>query len=276
MPTYAETLNAGGWRSGSVLPLNLHELVRPHLRHGQEPPLERIDAEDWLIVISQTCDLLAHNDIAEPHVELLLAHPIQGQPRTQYRDLNSTRCIDFRPNRLLLPDKVLTGHATKDRYLVPRELLLTANPHVERILSSAAIKKLQNWLSLRASRPAWPDAFVERLNTVRHELKAALTPLSDEISEVRISIGPKDRELPANEKYRIAIYFVVAGEHFDLLAVRTQVIECFHNFVRTIRRCAGIEIDDDLSEVVSGDVFTWAEVESSDLWNFAFLSQNDD
>lgn len=273
-PTHGEQLLELGWRSGSVVPPELYETVCPHLRHGNESALERIDPDDWLIVVSQTCDVVAISDNAEPYFELLLAHPHRGRPRAQYRDLNSTRRLDFRPNLEIFPELVLTAHATIDRYFVRRELFTHANPHAERRISVVAEKKLQSWFSLRPSRPAWPNALVCRLKPAEDQLEAALEALHDEIAEVRVAIAPNDRELDSHTPYRLAVFFIVPGAVFRTSPeMRGLVQERFNEFVRVIQDCTGIELDTDLSDVVSGDEFTWEETRSSDLWDFAYLSQ---
>lgn len=273
MPTYGEELLANGWRGGGVLPLELYEIVRPHLRHGEELPPTRLDPNDWLIVVSQTCDVVAISNNAEPHLELLLAHILPGQPRTQFR--NSTRQIDFRPNRINHPATVLTAHATADRFFVPRRLLVSTVPDAKRVLSAAATKKLQDWLALRAARPAWPNEFVVRIKAVERDLEAALEPLADEIAQVRVGISPNDSELNAEQPYRVAAYFVVSDEDFKKPEVRRAVQQSFNQFISALSRCDGIAVNKDLSNVVSGDDFTWAENSSTDLWNFAYLSQDE-
>lgn len=274
--THGKQLLALGWRSGSVVPSELYEAVRPHLRHGDEPALERIDLEVWLIVVSQTCDVVAISDKAEPYFELLLASPYGGRPRAQYRDLNSTRRLDFRPNREIFPEIVLTAHATVDRYFVRRELFTHARPHPKRRISAVAEKKLRYWFSLRSSRPAWPNALVSRLKPAEDQLEAALGELRDEIAEVRVAIAPNDRELGAHTPYRLAVFFVVPEEVFRVSPEKRGVVQQgFNDFVRVIRSCAGVEFNTDLSDVVSGDEFTWEQTRSSDLWDFAYLSQAD-
>jgi hypothetical protein len=141
------------------------------------------------VVISQTCDILAFNLDMEPFVEVLHCRPVAGKPRKGRCDLRSTRHLDFRPNRETHASLVLGAHALADRYVIPRELLATNTPDPARRLSSVASRRVLAWYALRATRPSWPNAFVDRIRGARDALEEALEPLIDEIAEVRVAIA---------------------------------------------------------------------------------------
>src|SRR6185312_6187656 len=101
--TVGDRLFASGWKSGSVIRPEFYDAVAPYLHHSDEQAPAAIDPNDWLIVVSQSCDVLAPKDDAEPYVEVLRAHPLDQKPRRQFCDLRSTRWLDFRPNRGALP-----------------------------------------------------------------------------------------------------------------------------------------------------------------------------
>lgn len=42
-----------------------------------------------------------------------------------------------------------------------------------------------------------------------------------------------------------------------------------------LKGCQGIELDEELSDVVSGNQFTWQDTQQTDLWDFANLSHRD-
>ncbi|GAB4510540.1 MAG: hypothetical protein Tsb0026_12500 [Sulfuricaulis sp.] len=270
-----EKLFALGWRAGSVLPPELYKSVRRYLHHVDNKAPKIVDPKSWLIVASQSCDVVARKEDAEPYVEVLWAHPYDGKPRTQYCDRRSTRRLDFLPNKNAFPDIVLTAHASIDRYVVPRKALIEGRPDAHRTLSAQAIKGLHAWLALRYDRPAWPESFVARINPkpIKIRLLDALKPLMDDIAQVRIGISPKDQELDENNNYKVAVYFVVSEEKYENSSdTRRLVQEGFNKFVSALKDCEGIELDTDLSEVVSGGEFTWEETQSTDLWDFAYLS----
>lgn len=271
MPTHGETLLRLGWLAGSVLAPAGLEFVRPYLRHAGEEPPRALDPHDWWIVASQSCDLLHHNDENEPFVELLRGCPVQGKPRTQFVDLRSTRRIDFRPNRQKFPDLVLTAHATIDRYVVPRSALVGSSPDPDRVLSEIATERIQAWLALRASRPAWPNALVERLKAVQQRLVTALENVRDDVAEVRVAINPKT-ELTDDRPYKVVVWFVVPHDKYESADVRATVQAAYATFTGALARCVGVSLDVDISGVVSGDDFSWGEFRGSELWNFSYLT----
>lgn len=269
--TVGPQLLALGWRTGSVLRGEMLQRLQPQLTHGIEAPAV-IDGSDWAIVVSQTCDLVAFKDEAEPYVELLLTKVLQEKkPRTQFMDRRSTRWLDFRPNRTQHPELILTAHAAADRYSVPRAVLLTGTPDPDRVLTEVAVQGLQAWFALRVQRPAWPNTFADRIQAQRKALEKALVPVREDLAEVRVAIQPRDVEQAAGQDYRMLVNFVMtAADHADE-ALRKRVTGAFQSFVAALSECSGIEVHE-LSAVVSGEEFSWEETRSTDLWDFAYLS----
>lgn len=264
-----------GWQTGSVVPAAMLPELVPHLtRPGQTPT--QVTADDWLVVVSQTCDVVAHKLEAEPWVEVLLCRPHAGKPRKQFRDLQSTRQLDFRPQRASHQDLVLTAHAIVDRYVIPRELLAAHDPDVGRALDAGASQKVLAWYALRAGRPSWPNSFCDRVRAVQEALEAALDDLSDEIAEVRVGIGEKDQELAPGQPYHVAVFFVVDEDVWNGdVAGRKAINDAFAKFVAELNACDGVEVNEELSEVVPGNKFTWQDTKQTDLWDFANLSHRD-
>ncbi len=261
-----------GWQTGSVLPAALLPGLAPHLsRPGQAAAA--IGDDDWLLVVSQTCDIVASKFEAEPFVEVLHAHRREGKPRKEFVDLRSTRQIDFRPNPGTHKELVLTAHAIGDRYIVPREWFTQHDPDPARRLSVDAARRLLAWYALRAARPSWPDELERRLRGAKPALLDALNPLKDDIAEVRVAIDERDEELPAAQPYHLVVFFVVDEEVWDVdVPGRAAIYDAFTRFVAALAGCDGIEVNTDRSEVVSGAVFTWQETRATDEWNFANLS----
>lgn len=264
-----------GWRTGSVISEAMLPTLKPYLtRHGEQPA--SVSSGDWLVTASQTCDMVAKTLESEPLVEVLLCRPVPGKPRKGRRNLESTRYLDFRPNRLTHPKLVLTAHATIDRYLIPRALLRTNTPDPSRQLDDTASKRVLGWYALRAGRPSWPDKFCDRIRSAQGSLEDAIGSLTDDIAQVRVSIKEKDQDLGEGGPYHIAVFFVVdetvwGGKSGIRLAINTA----FNEFVAALNECDGIEVDQELSDVVSGGDFTWQDTQQTDLWNFANLSQRD-
>lgn len=247
-----------GWQTGSVVPAAMLSEVAQHLQRPGQQPAEIAEA-DWLVVVSQTCDVVARQLKQEPWVEVLHCKPQPGKPRKGYRDLESTRYIDFRPNRSTHTDLVLTAHAIDNRYVIPRELLASHTPDPEKALDAVASRRLLGWYSLRAGRPSWPNSFCDRIpRTVREELESALDALSDDIAEVRVQLTPNDKELPDEQPYRVSVFFVVDEEIWKSSAdLRQAVHQAYAEFVSVLKTCQGIELDEEFSGVFSGEAFTW-------------------
>lgn len=264
-----------GWRTGSVVSDEMLPKLKPYLTRGGEQPVSVL-ADDWLVTVSQTCDMLAKRLEAEPLVEVLLCRPYSGKPRKGRRNLESTRYLDFRPNRVDHPALVLTAHATADRYTFPRALLKAHAPHPSRRLDDTASKRVLDWYALRAGRPSWPDEFCDRIRGAQDVLENAIGALTDDIAQVRVSINEKARELGEGEPYHIAVFFVVDEVVWnEKNEARHAINAAFANFVAALDSCDGIAVDEELSEVVSGADFTWQETQQTDLWNFANLSERD-
>ena len=276
MPSaFGEKVAEQGWCTGAVVDRNhVPELAEYLVRPGVEQPTE-VGPDDWLIVVSQTCDVLASNLEAEPFVEVLHCGPV-AKLRTQFKELRSTRTLDFKPNRATHEDIVLSAHAVADKYLVPRGFLKNRAPDVDRRLSDTAVSRVLAWYTLRSGRPAWPDAFVARVGKAKGVLESALEPLKDDIAQVRVGIVERDQELGDGEAYHLAVYFVVDEAVWEGdVEGRAAINTAFCAFASVLAACPGIEVDQDLSEVVSGGVYTWQETQSTDEWNFANLSHRD-
>jgi hypothetical protein len=261
-----------GWCTGAVVPQGMVPAIAQHLARPGAAAIDVAEA-DWLVIVSQTCDVVARTLEAEPFVEVLHCKPIK-KPRAQYRDFRSTRILDFRPNRETHEAVVLTAHAVADRYLIPRDLLRDEAPDGDRHLSRDAAQRVMAWYALRAGRPSWPDAFVKRIDKDTEDaLEAAIASLKEDIAEVRIGIGEKDVELGDDEAYHVAVYFIIDAEVWEGdVEGRAAINTAFATFVSELNGCDGIEVDQELSDVVSGDEFTWQETRATDEWNFANLS----
>jgi hypothetical protein len=273
--TFGDEVAEQGWCTGAVIahadvPVIAQHLLRPG---GAQPTT--VESRDWLVVVSQTCDVLAVKLEAEPFVEVLHCQPT-AKLRSQFKELRSTRVLDFKPNRQTHDAVVLSAHAVADRFLLPREVLKDRAPDVHRRLSDVSTSRVLAWYSLRYGRPTWPDEFVARIGEAKTALEQALEPLKDDIAEVRVGIREKDEELRPDHAYHVAVYFVVDELTWDGdVDSRAVIYEAFAAFVSKLAACRGISVDQVLSKVVSGGEFRWQEVKATDLWNFANLSHRD-
>ena len=272
--SFGSDLDEKGWQAGAVVSQDMLPAVVPLLsRAGLPPPV--IDGGDWLVVVSQTCDVVAAKEEAEPLVELLHCRPIANL-RAEFQGRKSTRRLDFRPNKADLPAAFLSAHALADRYEVPRALFLHHEPDQGRNLSKNAVTNLQAWYALRYSRPAWPDAFNDRWSPAKKALLKVLHPLKEDVAEVRVAILERDDELPAGSDYHVSLFFIVDDETWNGdPEARQAALLAFAEFTAALENCDGIEVDKDLSDVLPGGDFSWQLTKSTDEWNFANLSHQE-
>lgn len=272
-PSLGEQLDAQGWQAGAVVSADVIPLIAAHLgRHGQ-PPAE-VQEDHWLAVISQTCDVVQPKLENEPYLEVLHCRP-ELQLRSEFQGRKSTRRLDFRPNKATHAELVLSAHAIVDRHVVPRDLLVGHAPDGARRLSTTAVTNLQQWYALRYARPAWPDAFNSRFDKkAKKKLADALKILTVDDVEVRIAIAEREQELSADESYHLAVFFVVDQQVWDdAPEVREQAQKSFAAFSSALAGCKGIVVNEELSDVLPGDDFSWQLTRTTDEWNFANLSE---
>ncbi len=268
--TFGDDVNARGWRCGAVIAPDMVDAARPFLHHAGHASVQLEDGA-WLALLSQSCDVVQAKLEAEPFVEILHCHPIPAL-RTQFKQRKSTRQLDFKPNTATHPDLCLTAHAIADRFHIPRQLLQQHNPDAARRLSDTAIRNIQAWYALRYSRPALPQKYVNRIAPVLNSLRQILEPLNEEVDEVRFSISSRD-DLPDNEDYLVAIFFIVPEKTWsEEPEARQRVARASSAFISALKGCNGISVDEDVSGSYGGADFSWEMASRSEAWNFANLS----
>jgi hypothetical protein len=248
-------------------------LIAAHLVRPGQPPAE-VQADHWLVVISQTCDVVQRKLESEPFLEVLHCRP-EPHLRGEFQGRKSTRRLDFRPNKATHADLVLSAHAIADRHVVPRDLFVGHTPDGDRRLSAATVTNLQLWYALRYARPAWPDAFNSRFDKkTKKKLADALKILTVDDVEVRIAIVEREHDLSTEEPYHVALFYVVDQQFWDNEPeIREQAHKSFAEFSSVLAGCNGIAVNEELSGVKSGDEFSWQMTRTTDEWNFANLSE---
>ena len=250
-------------------------LIATHLTLPGQLLIEILEVH-WLVVISQTCDVVQPKLENEPFLEVLHCR-LEPQLRSEFQGRKSTRRLDFRPNKITHAGVVLSAHAIADRHVVPRDLFIGHAPDGARSLSATAVTNLQQWYALRYARPAWPDSFNSRFDKkVKKKLADALKIMTADDVEVRIAIAENAQELSAEEPYHVAVFFVVDQKVWDNEPeIREQALKSFAEFSSVLAACMGIVVNEELSDVRSGDDFSWQLTRTTDEWNFANLSELD-
>lgn len=206
-----------------MLPVSFYPAVRRYLvQPGEADPTDLKD-EDWLVVVSHSCDVMAASMEQEPFVEILHCRHVEPA-LSQYKNRRSTRRLHLRPNRVALPNFYLDAHATADRYMLPRSILAGSPPCDKRTLGQEAINGIQAWYALRSQRPAWSDDLNMRLAPMREKLEKALKPLDDDTTEIRVSMSFE------NDRFRLAVFLVIDQEIWDgELSERKKLSFAFKN-----------------------------------------------
>jgi len=259
-------LYALGWRAGSVLSADHCKQVAPLLHRGGHPPWS-IESGDWLIVVSQTCDIVAARLTQEPYVEVLVASARQKVDMGK-AGLRSTRFLSFRAWK---DGPVLEAHAT-NRFWIPREEFDGWGPDAERLLSARAIGRLAEWLGLRYTRPAWPNALVKRVDTQQAAFNAILSGVPLEMAEIRVAITDVDKELPDDVPYRVTVFGIMdADSYYSDPNGRAACARAFEDLLDALRKCPRIVVEEG-SEFLAGDQFDWQTTRMTHPWNFANLT----
>jgi hypothetical protein len=255
-------LAAKGWRTGSVLSPSLAASLS--LQRASEAPRALKEGER-LVVVSQTCDIVAAPE-AEPYVEVLLVRQKASIDHTK-ANLRSTRHLSFRAQAGGL---VVEAHAT-DRYWIPKELFEGHSPDTTNSLDDGAATKVCEWLGLRYTRPAWPNALVKRLPP-RDQVEKILRAVALSVAEIRVAISDCHKELPDGEVYKLAIYAVMDSTEYNTnQGAREACVRAFTEFLTLLRKCRDIEVLDG-SDLLPGDQFSWQMEQMTERWNFANLS----
>ena len=216
-------LRAAGWRQGSVVsPDSLAALGYP--------------THDVAILVNQDCDVVQSTDV-EPEVELILGQR-RHAPRPDCPFGRNPRELDL----LLTNEAGAVSFRIRDRVSVSKESLSAHRPS-SAMLDPVERRTLARWIAKRYTRPAWPDAFNERLGHVEDRLERLFkNEASIPISAILVMLDPPDEELPDGEDYQVAVWLTVeVGSQLDSVAAkRAATFEV--RLAEILRSCAGINL----------------------------------
>lgn len=234
-------LRAAGWRQGSVV-------------QGEILSTLGFSECDLAVVVSQDCDVVQSVDV-EPDVELILGRR-RDAPRPDCRfgrnprelDLEivgRTGAVTFRiRERVMASKEHLAAHRPAPVALVPRDMALLAK-----------------WIARRYTRPAWPDAFNERLRAVDDRLERLFkSGAGVPITSILLRLEPEDDELAEGEPYRLAAWLTVSADSLMNDAASKCAYEFERRFKEILGSCDGIVLEEEGTEVRSEDDVTMADL----------------
>jgi hypothetical protein len=185
-----QTLRSHGWRQGSVLPSSIVEKAKLSNRW---PPAIAVGPDDWLIVVSHTCDVRNRNPNNEPDVELLVARPlVQGATKANEAHGRNSRRLQFK-GKLDGRELELLAYA-HERFATDRLLLAQAPPDEKRRVDRLDI--LITWIAKRYRRQAFPDDFDQLARKAKDKVDKFLMKNAAQIAVVFISFAERPDRTP--------------------------------------------------------------------------------
>ncbi len=257
-PSDISTLSLGqrlydaGWCQGALLPLDAVAQIR-----ASTLPVRYQHA----VVISQDCNIV--RDDQETSVELAF-----GYSPTATENVNNLA-------KGRHPRQFLTTLASEQRFVWDvRERAAISKDRLSAVLGSAAplgrmldsdIREFRAWLGRRYSRPAFPDAFNDRIKAASAGIeKATKAQAFLSIRGIYYLITERDEELAADQPYhlRIAFCFEENGTPAPLPAASTEIAR----FITAVAQCQGIVLGPTV--IVSNERFP---VRWLDAWDCAYF-----
>lgn len=253
------------WRQGSLI---------------KQDELSRIGLADdcYAIVVSHDCDL--------PHpkeevVEVIVCKKVSP-------DKMLTNCRS--PRKLHLKLEHPSGELFLELSFQSRELVSKiefctklTGPDSDFNISESEKRTLKQWLSARFGRPAYPNAFEQRLqkkqgkDTIEKCIAKLIEPMVDHIVGIFIGLdGDKNIELEDGEPYCLSIYIVYNTEQNAMVA-REQCEELAHSLESLLLKVYGTpdkadEICLEKCVALADNKITLADLMKVDQWRLEWLS----
>ena len=237
-----------------------------------------------IVVITHDCDL--PND-GEPLVEVIVTDVVAAaNPQFSYA----------KNPRKLHPGYEIAGgqsvvvelrHAER-RIVSKAEFAKHAAKDGSASLPVDAKRALKQWLAARYGRPAFPNAFEDRLrksvskkNTVERQIGKILEPEAKHLVGLFFDLGEqRSAEVPAGEPYALSIAVV-----YDATEGGTQARQSAEKVASQLRELfeqaygkpdAATEIALDACEAVADTSITLADLRRVDQWRLEYISLSDD
>lgn len=263
-----------GWRQGDLL------------TQDSSRALGLVDATDdshWAVIITHDCDL---PNAREATVEIIVA--------THVANPDSQLSYAKNPRRLHLTFEC-TGETPltlellhSGRHVVPKEKFVEqASREADITLPKEEKRTLKQWLAARYGRPAFPNAFENRLRkpigkrTVERQIGKILEPDAKYLVGMFFDLGEqRGEEVAEGEPYALAIVVV-----YDATEGGGEARESAERVVGQLRTLfdkaygsldVATEIALDSCEAVADTYLTLADLRRVDQWRLEYISLSDD
>lgn len=150
------------WRQGCVLKESTAAALG--LVHESDP------ACTCVMVVSHDCDLANDNLVAEPDVEVIVGRTVDKEDGN-YAWAKAPRTLHLRLQED--GDEQVVELVSTRKRTIPKSALAAHEPDAAFVLDTRGLSVLREWLSSRYQRPAFPNAFVDRMKTTKADKKLA-------------------------------------------------------------------------------------------------------
>lgn len=252
----ALALREANWQQGSVccgpdVPLLLAPPTHPPLTY---------QPDDWLVVVTQTCDVLQGDLEKEPQVELLRLSPSRPSINTSLGWGQHPRFIQLERSQ---PRLKLYG-SVHDRVWAPKARLDTLSPDPTRLISADDARMLAKWLASRYLRPAFPDVFNKRLQSVERALVQFWKAHRSKLNAVFCTLSSMD-ELASEEGYDAEFVLVFPHKALSLDQAR-EITDAFEDIFLL---CDGVEVS---AKAMADIDFSLVHLDRYRRWDLDYLS----
>lgn len=225
------------WEQGDVLG---EEAVAYFVQEGELPGGW---GEDWIVVVSHSCDLASEDMVAEPTAEVLRARPIG------FSELNGNYTWGKNPRRLQVAVEASPQAAALDIYIheriqISRQRLFLFAPDVERSLTNEVRRLVARWLAKRYWRQAFPDTFNARLAPVADKLRDALKKEGGVLIAALYLVLNTEEELDAEIPYRVGLRAVMNVDDFENQKSRDKGEQALRKVVERLGEVEYVEVVD--------------------------------
>ena len=245
-----------GWHQGSII--DDKSAVLALLKKSCGYRLTNSPLPEFLVIISQDCDILHHRIDDEPFIDFI-AGCFNKKDGNLFHGKN--------PRKLQIEcGKKTIGFIIHDILRVKKIVFEKINPkHSFLALDKKDIKLIISWISKRYSRAAFPDEFMKRLSKSKQIDKAKRNPLVDKVSLIFVDIP--DVELKIDQDYSVTI---IAGvQHGSDQETRSQVEDLFYASFNIPGIKAEIEVHDEY-DITYEIISTYMRFD----WDFRSLAGN--
>ena len=231
-----------------------------------------------VVVISHDCDLA---NAEEPEIEVIVgtALPLADQ---NYRNARNPRRLHAIFSVQGAPGKCVELRHVH-RHSVAREKFDALQPSRSLTLAEDEKRMLKQWLAARYGRPAFPDAFEDRLHTkykkkdVPRHIESIVAPVSKHLLGIFFDLGPeRGQELPDDVPYFLGISVVYDAVEGGLAArvsaeqAAAEITKLFHTVFGKPESATLIVLDQCVA--IADDQMTLADLRRVDQWRVEHLS----